>query len=607
LSNKLIGHAGFCIIGSYPGLRLVNLGLVPDNSLRNNRSHDLFLTHTENNIYKMDDLSTSNKISRTESGLGRMPGSRTNEGLKGSDVGTRSQDEDDDYTAATTSYQELRRRKFFDHIGRSRRPALYRRNASSRLPGALVTTVVETIVDIASDRKDGKTDQPDSTIGAYPIPEHPTGPAVPEFPTLSNPIVPTVPAYPFNLHFSQSIISSPPPSPLPSDTSLTPIASFAAPSSPLESSSYNKCSGSSAIATSTTTAPTVQASYFNSTSTTSTFSKQATSTSLISSSYLTTFSTRTSSSFPESTSRSTAAGAVATTSATDTAPAFVATSGSSADPPISSGGSASPNTPQVIGGVVGGIAGLAIILLIALFFLRRYRQQLRDRGALLEPDGLGGDAPNTMSMRSSHTPLVAAVTASFKKMRPGSSQTTATGETGLSDRGFQRVAGRKIEPVLTSGGDGYGGNYGAFGKETEADKETGAPSSSHPEAQPLAGTSFYCDDNDFYGGHGSRTSTPKSVSARCASGGRDFAGDSKDEYHRGPSPDAIVVMRPSPARSPVATSAGPSHLAPKRPGPTLPNDAPPTPALPTRFAPDGVGRSLASQDGSRGSRFTESV
>jgi hypothetical protein len=303
---------------------------------------------------------------------------------------------------------------------------------------------------------------------------------------------------------------------------------------------------------------------------------------------------------------STGAGAAATLSATGTASVAVATPGSSSDLNSSSNGPIAPNTPQVVGGVVGGIAGFAAILLILLFFLRRYRRQLQDRGELLEPEQSGRDGTNTMSMRSYHTPLVAAVTASLKKMRPGSSQTTATAETGTMERGFQRVAGRKIEPVLKTGGDGYGGNYGAFEKEAGMSKETGVPSSSNPEAQPLASASFFRNNSEYDLHHGSGASTPILGQARSVTDSRDF-GDALLDYNRGSSPDAIAVIRPSPARSPVTTSAGPTHLAPQKPAPTMPSDVPPTPTLPSRFIPDGVGRSLISRDGSRGSRFTESV
>jgi hypothetical protein len=563
----------------------------------------------------MGQLSTSPKMSRTESGLSRMSGSRTNEGLKGSDVGTRSQDEDGNPFVATMSSQELPRRRFFDHTNRSKRPALRRRNTAQRVSRTTTTTVTETVVDLAGDDRTGTFDRrfpyrDGQAAAPSSNPVQLTVPAVPQFPTFSNPSVPTVPAYPFNTPSSQSVLSSPPPSPAPSDTSFTlaaitvPIASpTASPGSESPSPTKNPSRILDTV-TPTIAVPTIIVSYSNTSLATSTRSHPTGSAGFISSSQRTTFSTRISSFSPQSPSENSISGAAATTSATGTAPVSVATPGSNSDSSTSSSGPAAPNTPQVVGGVVGGIAGFAVILLVLLYFLRRYRKQLQDRGELLEPEDSGRDVTDPTSMRSSHTPLVAAITASFNKMRPASSRTTATGDTGTSDRGFQRVAGRKIDPVLTSGGDGYGGNYGAFEKETGLNKETGGPSSPLPEAQPLAGTSYYREDSDFYGAHDSRTSTPTGAQLRVATDNHDFA-----DHNQTPSPDAIAVMRPSPARSPVTTSAGPNYLAPpERTGPTMASDAPPTPTLPPRFViPDGVGRSLVSQDGSRGSRFTESV
>jgi hypothetical protein len=555
-------------------------------------------------------------MSRTESGLSRMSGSRTNEGLKGSDVGTRSQDEDGNAFVATMSSQELPRRRFFDHTNRSKRPALHRKSAARRVSQTSTTTsMTETVVDLAGDDRTGTLNRrfpyrhgqaaaPSSNPGQLTVP------AVPQFPTFSNPSVPTVPAYPFNTPSSQSVLSSPPPSPAPSDTSFTltaitvPIASPTASPGSESPSPTNYPSRIPDAVTATIAVPTINVSYSNTSLATSTRSDPTGSAGFISSSQRTTFSTRTSNFPPQSTSENSISGAAATTTATGTAPVSVATPGSNSDSGTSSSGPATPNTPQVVGGVVGGVAGFAVILLVLLYFLRRYRKQLQDRGELLEPEDSGRAVTDPTSMRSSHTPLVAAITASFNRMRPVSARTTATGETGTSDRGFQRVAGRKIDPVLTSGGDGYGGNYGAFEKETGLNKETGGPSSALPEAQPLAGTSYYRDDSDFDGGHDSRTSTPTGAQLRVATDNHDFA-----DHHRTPSPDAIAVMRPSPARSPVTTSQGPNYLAPpERTGPTMASDAPPTPTLPSRFViPDGVGRSLVSQDGSRGSRFTESV
>jgi hypothetical protein len=486
----------------------------------------------------MDQLSTSPKMSRTESGLSRMSGSRTNEGLKGSEVGTRSQDEDGNPFVATMSSQELRRRRFFDHTNRSKRPALHHRNAAPRVSRTSITTVTETVVDLAGDDRTGTLDRRlpyryGQAAAPSSNPEQLTVPAVPQFPTFSNPSVPTVPAYPFNTPSSQSLLSSPPPSPAPSDTSFTLTAITEPTASPIASpgsespSPTNNPSRVPDTVTPTIAVPTIHVSYSNTSLATSTRSGPTGSAGFISSSQRTTFSTRISNFSPQATSESSISGAAATISATGTAPVSIATSGSNSDSGTSSSGPVAPNTPQVVGGVVGGIAGFTVVLLVLLYFLRRYRKQLQDRGELLEPEDSGRDVTNPMSMRSSHTPLVAAITASFNKMRPGSSRTTATGGTGTSDRGFQRVAGRKIDPVLTSGGDGYGGNYGAFEKETGLNKESGGPSSPLPEAQPLAGTSYYREDSDFYGGHDSRTSTPTGAQLRVATDNHDFA-----EYNR---------------------------------------------------------------------------
>jgi hypothetical protein len=526
--------------------------------------------------------------------VSRISGSRTNEGLKGSDVGTRSQDEVDTESWQPYSSQELRRRKFFERTEHSKRPALHRRNASPNLPPKPVTAVVETVVDLIRDGR-FKNDFRASDPLAPTIPSIPTPPAVPKFPNYSSPTVPTVPAYPFNSQSSQSILSSPPSSPAPSDASFT-TTTIQTSSAPPGSAGSSGSSTSDAVKTATASS-TLNVSYSNSTSTSTTRSNLTASTSLIASSQKTTLSTRVSTSSPEVTSSGGTAGVAATFTGTGSAPASITTSSSASDSGSASDSSnnpVGPNTPQVVGGVVGGIAGLAIILLVVLFFLRRYRRQLQDRGELLEQDTTERDNANTMSMRSSHTPLMAAVTASLKKIRPGSSHTTATGDTGTSERGFQRVAGRKIAPVLTTGGDGFGGNYGAFEKDALVDKETGAPSSS--QGYPA-----------FYDRQGSATYLPAGTQPRSRGDNRDFADGHDDEYNRGPSPDAIAVMRPSPARSLVTTSAGPTHLAPHQSGPAMASDAPPTPTLLARFAPDGVGRSLISQDGSRGSRFTESV
>ena len=93
---------------------------------------------------------------------------------------------------------------------------------------------------------------------------------------------------------------------------------------------------------------------------------------------------------------------------------------------------------------------------------------------------------------------------------------------------------------------------------------------------------------------------------------RDLANtDSIGEDLREDATEGYAVMRPSPARTPMTSSPSNSSLRlPIHQGPLMEPGTPPTPALPPHLAgrrQDGVGRSLGSQDGSKGSRFTESV
>ncbi|KAK7892659.1 hypothetical protein LTR67_006895 [Exophiala xenobiotica] len=322
-------------------------------------------------------------------------------------------------------------------------------------------------------------------------------------------------------------------------------------------------------------------------------------------------------------------GAAQTGSPTESS-ASAASSSSSSD--SGSGGGdgpgLSPSQQQVVGGVVGGVAGVAIVLLILLVVLRWYRGRLKGRGQLPEQIAarqLGGDSGHSypMSQRSSNVPFAAAVAYNLKKLRPHSTQTIATTATAATDpsvkdseRGFQRIAGRKIAPVLGSGGDPYGGNYGAFEKDTLA----GPSDPLSNQDRGLSGASFYRDSGGFYGGPGNQSPTfpPSPTTAAMsrragdfasspsgpASSARDFADTASLST---PSrPEGYAVMRPSPARTPVTLSPAASSIRlPIQPPPTMDDDAPPLPTgllVPGQIQRDGVGRSLASQDGSRVSR-----
>lgn len=327
-------------------------------------------------------------------------------------------------------------------------------------------------------------------------------------------------------------------------------------------------------------------------------------------------------------------GVAQTGSPTDSSASAASSSSSDSGSGGGDGPGLTPSQQQVVGGVVGGVAGVAVVLLILLVFLRWYRGRLKARGQLPEQIAarqLGGDSghPYPMSQRSSSVPFAAAVAYNLKKLRPHSTQTTATTATGATDpsvkdseRGFQRIAGRKIAPVLGSGGDPYGGNYGAFEKDTMA----GPSDPLSNQGRGLSGASFYRDSEGFYGGKGNQSPTFPPSPTTAAAGGRagDFssspsgpgssARDFADTARNGsqvslntPSrPEGYAVMRPSPARTPVTLSPAASSIRlPIQPPPTMDDDAPPLPTgllVPGQNQRDGVGRSLASQDGSRVSR-----
>ena len=214
-------------------------------------------------------------------------------------------------------------------------------------------------------------------------------------------------------------------------------------------------------------------------------------------------------------------------------------------------------------------------------------------------------------------------------MRPHSSATAATTETAPSERGFQNFGGRKLDPILATGGDGWGnpGPSGAAGPSSRPVRGFGVSPAAGLGAElrpatpqsPLSETSFYRDSQGFYGGapepeigsnllsmHGRPESppprspdrpTPQFASSPLARVGSQAQRDQE-----------VAFMRPGPARTPVTNQPGFPSL--RQPTPTGRGTPPPRPlpaagASPT--ARDGVGRSHPSFDGSRGSRFTEEI
>ncbi|KAL1884983.1 hypothetical protein Plec18167_001640 [Paecilomyces lecythidis] len=269
-------------------------------------------------------------------------------------------------------------------------------------------------------------------------------------------------------------------------------------------------------------------------------------------------------------------------------------SGNGSNSQGSGSGSSGVSTPRVVGGVVGGVAGAFFLLLLALLVLRwRKKYAQKSRGALPSDDGTSGAArsgsgpPNAemMSQRSSVTPFAAAAaSAGFFNRWRHSAQTVSTQDTTPSERGFQKISGRKIPSVLRTGGDGYGSGGeeeivpGAAASSTDL-----SPRPGHlPTAPTIVETTAEGDEHSI---QSDQYEPPLSATTTRAS----------DVDREG------VFIRPSPARSPMASSVN----LPASGQSTPTQQAMRATSIPRR--PDLIGRSHPSWDGSRGSRFTESI
>ncbi|BDD57055.1 hypothetical protein MPDQ_007401 [Monascus purpureus] len=252
-------------------------------------------------------------------------------------------------------------------------------------------------------------------------------------------------------------------------------------------------------------------------------------------------------------------------------------------------GATTPNntTPKIVGGVVGGVAGLFVLALLAgLLFLYRRKRSIRGTPSGLPSDGGSRDAPlaerpsttrsaEMSSQRSSQSLFTAAYLApAFMRRWRNSAMTDSSQLSETSERGFQKISGRKIPSVLQSGGDGYGG--GLEGISPTISPMSGDPSSSRsvrpPQSPPQSPPSQPPPTRPF--------GVPLDTS---------FTRESSAESN------AVVVIRPSPARTPLSSTVSvvsPEHMSPARP---------------SSQRPDLLGRSRPSLDGSRSSRFTEGI
>ena len=232
------------------------------------------------------------------------------------------------------------------------------------------------------------------------------------------------------------------------------------------------------------------------------------------------------------------------------------------------------------------MAGITIILVVLLFLLRwRRRKMLRQQDQNVDTETAPpSTARFNVAMAERAAPLADTGLVPFlRKLRPHSVQTASTTQTASTERGFQNLGGRKLESVLVSGGDGYGGRGpGSVGN--------------------MSSTSFYRDSQGTYGGPGSLPSSmyvgpgspPGSPPQSSA-----IAGAALGDHDLRASEKEVAILRPGPSRTPVRApgfTTPPSRMSPD-----------PRPTPPPLVRPDGIGRSHPSLDGSRGSKFAEDL
>ena len=252
---------------------------------------------------------------------------------------------------------------------------------------------------------------------------------------------------------------------------------------------------------------------------------------------------------------------------------YSTSSGSASQPSKTSGGDSgpaanlSPQQKQVIGGVVGAVAGIAVLGLLLMAFLRYKRRKGKpiildaqagsgSSRALGDGSSSGDGSGSAMADRSSTS---AAVAAAFASLTGKANSKLPASHSASNERGFYRVSGRKLPSVLDTGGDGY----------------------SDPRGSGASGQSDY-----FRGSQAFQPSKPGGLALgepmRPVSG--------------------VPIMRSGPAKVAIAENPFADPASPTSPAAPAAPSTPSAPASPP-------GRTLGSRDSPRatGSRFQEKI
>ncbi|KAI1262449.1 hypothetical protein F5Y18DRAFT_438886 [Xylariaceae sp. FL1019] len=243
-----------------------------------------------------------------------------------------------------------------------------------------------------------------------------------------------------------------------SSTSTSSSSSSSSPSSSLSSSASSTSPPSSSSTTSTTSSTTSSSSASSTSSSSSystvTYSHVGTGTSTTSYSSPTLFT----SSYDPDVTPLTAGGNGLTTTASSPTPTVGANGSNSSDTTVSKA--------TIAGSVVGAISGLVFLLLLATAFLRWKKRHpgIKLLGNERGPQGMltgapsgpsgGGDASGgDMAQRRRSVPF--AIPAALANLSGPSRFSRSTVSSDGGERGFAKISGRKLPPVLQFGGDGY--------------------------------------------------------------------------------------------------------------------------------------------------------
>lgn len=301
-------------------------------------------------------------------------------------------------------------------------------------------------------------------------------------PTTDVDVSSEVPAYPTSSSDSSSILptdssrddttlsqstDSPTVTPLPSDSSMSPFPTLSY--SPITSASFSQGSPFPTFPSVTNSTQALSTSLLN-TNSSSTSVLSATTSSLQTSNSLSStffassgFGSSSSSSTPTTSFKTFSSSSYYPSSTSDSDTDIVGGAGgetSSPSSPSATNGSSESDGPPVgtvAGSVLGGIAGLAFILLLALALIKWKKRQnaLKLAAGSGGERGIGGSTAGGDSgpggaggMSEQSRPAPFAVPAALASLTKRGSQ-----EGGA--KGFQKISGRKLPSVLTNGGDGY--------------------------------------------------------------------------------------------------------------------------------------------------------